>query len=56
MKDEISGVKVQRLATRGRPLSLKGSRWKPTLNVSGKDLKALKDTIRANEKKEEKKQ
>lgn len=53
--EEINGVKIQKLPTKGRPLTLKGSRWKPTLNVSNQDLKALKDTIRASEKKEEKK-
>lgn len=43
-------VKVQKLPTIGRPLSLKGSRWKSRLTVNQEDLRALKATIKANEK------
>jgi hypothetical protein len=54
-KDEyINGVKIQKLPTRGRPMSYKTSKWKPTLNVSANDLKALQKTIRAAEEKEKK--
>lgn len=48
--DEKTGVKVQVVAARGRAISFKTSKWKPRLNVSDKDLKALKKTIQASEK------
>ena len=54
MSDKINGVKIQKIPTKGRPLSLKGSKWKPVLNVSREDLKALAKVIRKAEKKEEK--
>lgn len=52
MEKDYQGVKIQKIATRGRPLRLKTSKWKPTLNVSNEDLRALSKTIRASEKKD----
>lgn len=53
MKDEnkdYQGVKIQKIPTRGRPLSYKSSKWKPQLNVSNEDLKALSKVIRKADK------
>jgi hypothetical protein len=47
MSEEINGVKIQRLPTIGQPMSIKGSRWKSRITASDKDLRALKDTIKA---------
>lgn len=52
MEDKYQGVKIQKIPKRGRPLSYKTSKWKPALNVSSEDLKALKKTIAASERKD----
>lgn len=48
--DEINGVKIQRLPTYGQPMTVKNSKWRPQLTASGADLRALRDTIKASEK------
>jgi hypothetical protein len=50
--DKYQGIKIKKIRTIGKPLSLKAAKWKPVLTVSSEDLKALKRTIRAAEKKE----
>ena len=50
MSKEYQDVKIQRLPTKGKPLSNRTSKWKPALNVSNEDLKALKKVIKASEK------
>lgn len=55
MKDEyINGIKIQKIPKRGRPMSIKNSKWRPVLNVSNEDLKILKKVIRKAEESEKK--
>ena len=51
MEDKYQGVKIQKIAKRGGPLGYKTFKWKPVLNASNEDLKALSKTIKASEKK-----
>lgn len=43
---EINGIKIQRLPTVGSPLSIKGTRWRPTnvdIKVNSANAKKLKE-------------
>lgn len=58
MTDEINGVKIERLPTVGKPLSLKGTRYRPSMHdlkvdkAKEQKLKKLKKVLSEAEKEE----